>query len=123
KDDSDHRRLMVYVFYPAQRQTGTSATYLPDAAEMSGDWSLERIEVARKVQSHSFNQAECLRTGRPFPVVIFAPGGGQKALSYTALLEDLTSHGFVVAAIDPPYNAQAVRYFDGTVLKRLPPDK
>src|SRR3989442_16045483 len=52
-----------------------------------------------------------------------APGGGQKALSYTALLEDLASHGFVVAAIDPPYNAQAVKYSDGTVLNKLPPDK
>lgn len=123
KDESDRRRLMVYVFYPAQQKTGTVAPYLPDVTEMSGDWSLERIEVARKVQGHSIENAECRRTDRPFPVVIFAPGGGQKALSYTALLEDLASHGFVVAAIDPPYNAQAVRYSDGTVLKRLPPDK
>jgi predicted dienelactone hydrolase len=123
KDESDHRRLMVYVFYPAQQKTGTTATYLPDATEMSSDWSPEQIEVARKVQGHSFDKAGCRRTARPFPVVIFAPGGGQKALSYTALLEDLASHGFIVAAIDPPYNAQAVRYSDGTVLKRLPPDK
>jgi predicted dienelactone hydrolase len=122
KDESDHRRLMVYLFYPAQQKTGAIATYLPDAIELSGDWSPEQIEVARKVQGHSFDKAECRRTDRPFPVAIFAPGGGQKALSYTALLEDLASHGFIVAAIDPPYNAQAVRYSDGTVLKRLPPD-
>jgi predicted dienelactone hydrolase len=123
KDDNDRRRLMVYVFYPAQQKAGAIATYLPDATEMSGDWRPEQIEIARKVQGHSFDKAQCRRTDRPFPVVIFAPGGGQKALSYTALLEDLASHGFVVAAIDPPYNAQAVRYSDGTVLKRLPPDK
>jgi len=96
---------------------------MPDATEMSGDWSPEQIEVARKVHGHSFDKAACRRADRPFPVVIFAPGGGQKALSYTTLLEDLASHGFVVAAIDPPYNAQGVRYSDGTVLRRLPPDK
>src|SRR5690606_3649116 len=46
-----------------------------------------------------------------------------KALTYQALLEDLASHDWVVAAIDPPYNAPAVRFPDGRVLGRLSPEE
>ena len=121
-DPRDHRQLMVYLFYPARTAvTSAKAAYLPDVDDMHGDWTDAQIATARRVQNHALSAAPCIRTGRPFPVVIFAPGGGQKALSYTALLEDLASHGYIVAAIDPPYNAAAVRFPDGTVLKRLPP--
>src|SRR4051794_25008625 len=36
------------------------------------------------------------------PVVIFAPGAGTPASSYTAKVEDLASHGFVVITVDSP---------------------
>jgi hypothetical protein len=58
-----------------------------------------------------------------YPVVVFAPGGGMKGLTYHVLLEDLASHGWVVAAIDPPYNARAVRFPDGRVLGNLAPSE
>src|SRR6185503_14983527 len=56
-----------------------------------------------------------------YPVIVFAPGGGMKGLTYHSLFEDLASHGWVVAAIDPPYNARAVRMLDGRVLGNLAP--
>jgi hypothetical protein len=46
-----------------------------------------------------------------------------KGLTYHVLLEDLASHGWVVAALDPPYNARAVRFPDGRVLGRLTPEE
>lgn len=46
-----------------------------------------------------------------------------KALMYQALFEDLASHGWVVAAIDPPYNFVPVRFPDGRVLGKLPPSE
>jgi hypothetical protein len=55
-----------------------------------------------------------------YPVAIFMPGGGMKGLTYHVLVEDLASHGWIVAAIDPPYNARAVRLPDGRVLGNLP---
>jgi hypothetical protein len=42
-----------------------------------------------------------------------------KVLMYQALIEDSASHGWVVAAIDPPYNAPAVRFPDGRVLRTV----
>ncbi|MGH7615539.1 MAG: alpha/beta hydrolase family protein [Gemmatimonadales bacterium] len=64
-----------------------------------------------------------LATGNQrFPVVLFAAGGGMKVLTYHALIEDLASHGYVVAAIEGPYNPRAVQLPDGRVLGNLAPD-
>ena len=43
-----------------------------------------------------------------------------KALTYQVLLEDLASHGWVVAAIDSTYNARGVTFPDGRTLGGLP---
>jgi predicted dienelactone hydrolase len=58
-----------------------------------------------------------------FPVVLFSPGGGLKALTYHVFLEDLASHGWIVAALDPPYNPRAMRMPDGRVLGNLKPEE
>src|SRR5712671_1115967 len=39
---------------------------------------------------------------RPRPIVVFAPGAGTPSSSYTAKVEDLASHGYIVVAMDPP---------------------
>lgn len=73
------------------------------------------------MRAFSRENAALPRGNARYPVVIFVPGGGIKALTYQVLLEDLASHGWVVAAIDPPYNARAVRFPDGRVLGNLQP--
>jgi len=75
------------------------------------------------MRAFSLENAPLPRGTARYPVVLFAPGGGMKTLTYHALLEDLASHGWVVAAIDPPYNARAVRFPDGRVLGNLQPDE
>ena len=42
-------------------------------------------------------------------------------LAYTTFLEDLASHGYVVAGIEPPYNAPAMQFPNGRVIGRLTP--
>lgn len=49
------------------------------------------------------------------PTLIFQPGGwGPPTEGYTILLSDLASKGYVVAAIDHPYEQPFVRYPNGT---------
>jgi hypothetical protein len=115
----DVRELMVHVFYPADGVSGNPASYVPDADVMRGVWSAEQLE--RIAAMLVFSRDMATPAGRPerFPVAIFLPGGGLKVLTYHALIEDLASHGWVVAAIDPPYNARALRLPDGRVLGNL----
>jgi predicted dienelactone hydrolase len=79
--------------------------------------------VARitKIRAFSRENAALPRGTARYPVVVFAPGGGMKGLTYQVFIEDLASHGWIVAAIDPPYNARAVRFPDGRVLGNLQP--
>ncbi len=118
----DKRELMVHLFYPADaKASGALATYVPDADAMRPPWN--DAQLARITALHAFSRENAaLPHGKArYSVVIFAPGGGMKALTYHVLLEDLASYGWVVAAIDPPYNARAVRFPDGRVLGNLQP--
>jgi predicted dienelactone hydrolase len=52
------------------------------------------------MRSFSRESAPLPRGTARYPVVIFSPGSGSKVLTYQALIEDLASHGWAVAAID-----------------------
>jgi hypothetical protein len=118
---ADKRELMVHVFYPREPGiTAQRAEYLPDAVVLHGLWSDIFAARIRAMRSYSYDSAPIAKETRRYPVAVFLPGGGTKALLNHALVEDLASHGWIVVAIDPPYNAQALRFPDGRVLRALP---
>lgn len=43
-----------------------------------------------------------------FPLLVFEPGLGLAAYDYTTIAEDLASHGYVVAGINPTYSTNVV---------------
>jgi len=120
----DKRELMVHLFHPAAAGgTGDRAPYVPDADSMRGPWNDEQVARIQAMRAFSRENAPLPGGDERYPVALFFPGGGMKALTYHVLLEDLASHGWVVAAVDPTYNARAVRFPDGRVLGNLPPSE
>ena len=118
----DKRELMVHVFYPADAgATGERAVYVPDADAMRGPWNAEQLARITALRAYSLESPPPAAGDARYPVAIFSPGGGMKGLTYHVFLEDLASHGWIVAAIDPPYNARALRLPDGRVLGGLKP--
>ena len=67
---------------------------------MRGPWKAEQVERIMAMRAFSIEGAPLPPGKARYPVVVFAPGGGMKGLTYNVLLEDLASHGWVVAAID-----------------------
>src|SRR5262245_12989391 len=121
KATGDKRELMVHLFYPRDTAaTGERAVYMPDADALRGEWSDATLTRIRAMRSFSHENAPVASGAARYPVAIFSPGFGMKALMNQALIEDLASHGWVVAAINPPYNAP-VRFPDGRVLGNLQP--
>ncbi|WP_435107950.1 alpha/beta hydrolase family protein [Nocardiopsis synnemataformans] len=57
----------------------------------------------------------------PFPVVLYSPGMEQSRFLNALHLEELASHGYVVAAMDHPYETLAVDMPDGRVLRTSAP--
>lgn len=94
---------MFLLFYPA-RQSGTPAPYIeePVAKEIAKtgyyDQSGETIEGWAHIKTQASENASAL--ARPFPLIMFLPGAGVFAFHYTALAEELASHGYVVAVED-----------------------
>jgi predicted dienelactone hydrolase len=93
---------------------------MPDAEVMRPTWGPELTDRLKTLSANSQEAAPIIQHSTRFPLVVFLPGGSQKVLSYTALLEDVASHGYVVAAIEPAYNAPAMQLSDGSVLTKLP---
>jgi predicted dienelactone hydrolase len=117
-DPSDRRELMVQVWYPARDVPGARrAPYVEHPEALA---PLARLfKLPGFVFSHlgyvTTNAIQSAPTtdGGPFPVIIFAHGRGGYRQHNTMQVEDLVSHGFVVAAMDEPGAATGVVFPDG----------
>ena len=125
---SGKRELMVYAWYPATtRSSLVEAPYIPGVAQVAsaiGDSAMrdefraatDRIKDG-SVSSHAVVDAPAARARDLFPILLFSPGFGESSLTYTAILGDLASHGYVVFAIEHPGDTYAVLYPGGRVAR------
>lgn len=122
-----HREMMVYLWYPAAKTADAKGIYLPGAKQMDADKEAQsfyreddapkwQLIVSGAIYSHARENAPVAK-GRKFPLLVFTPGLGGPSFGYTALIEDLVSHGYAVASIEVPYNAPFV-FPDGRILPR-----
>ena len=110
----DNRRVRIVAWYPAIAGTGTAAAYLDDldrigeGLEASGSiGGLERAGMGL-VTTGALSQADVATAADLFPVVILSPGNATNVEFYSALAEDLASHGYVVIGLDHPFQSAAV---------------
>jgi dienelactone hydrolase len=119
-DAGTYRTLMVQVYYPTDPCT-------PGAVEPYETPREALIFTADGGEGFSFPvgwQAQVLVHGREaispssdgakFPVVLFSHGMTTQAPTYASFIEDLVSHGFVVAAISHTYDSDVLVFPDGT---------
>ncbi|MGW4959142.1 alpha/beta hydrolase family protein [Nonomuraea sp. NPDC004186] len=128
-DPDDRRTVVVQFWYPAQGSaTGTArSVYLGrterEARVVSGaaadylgapGFLLDGASTAR---TRSVPGAAVARAGGRFPVVLFSPGLGGVRTQNTAWAEELASLGYVVVALDHPYDSAAVVLADGRTVR------
>ena len=111
--DGRARELAVWIWYPAVAgSSGAAAPYLPptwaDLANSAGIVSQDLNAVGTNAI------ADARLDGTP-PVVVLLPGLGQPVAAYSALAEDLASHGYAVVGINPTGSA-LVEFPDGHVV-------
>jgi dienelactone hydrolase len=123
-----HRELMVYVWYPTSANAADAkGTYLPGAKKMDATPEIQRsmrddykanwpLIVSNVIYSHATDNAAIAKSPGKFPLVILSHGLGGSGFGYTALIEDMVSHGYVVAAIEHPESAGAVWFPDGRLI-------
>lgn len=104
------RHLKVQLWYPA------AGTGQPLARYRERSETDPASEYQSLIVTNSHIDAPVAESKSPFPLVLFNPGWGSRRTSDTFLTEDLASHGYVVASIDHPYNAERVAFPDGHVI-------
>jgi hypothetical protein len=127
------RELMVWIWYPAERPTSAkSAAYLPgewgrkSASRHSLDMrlrvgnvrgALTRNPIPSKlienIQIHALDDVPVVSGESKFPVLLFSPGLGNMPTDYTALIEDVASHGYVVVGVNPTDFVPVTVFSDG----------
>lgn len=127
-ETGDYRELLVYLFYPTEKNArGEKAVYFPHLKEVEAfeerfgkDFFRqsygESYQFLSDMQTHTVENAKISAGNRRYPVVIFSHGGGVPVLFYTAIIEELVSHGYIVAAIEHSYDGAEIVFPDGRII-------
>lgn len=130
-DPHDRRTVVVQLWYPAQKSpAGTRrAQYLGrtehEARTVSDALAREvglpgfLVDGVPRAHTRSVFNAPVAGGGGRFPVVLFSPGSGGVRTQNTAWAEELASHGYLVAALDHPYDSAAVVLTDGRTIHHV----
>ena len=118
-ETDDVRELMIGVHYPAGKTAKARRAPYADTVLANGVARAfnQPSSVLRLFRSHSLEKPPCDARNGGFPVVIFSPGLGMPPLLYTATLEDLASHGFVVVSVSHPYSVAITAFPGGRVVQ------
>ena len=113
------RVIMVHAWYPAASATGTRAPYLRDEPAMA---ELRRVNpglakrlLVEGVATHATIDAPVASTAGGAPVLVFSHGYLALPSDYTAMMEDLASHGYAIFSITHPYETAATSVGGGKV--------
>ncbi|WP_241003057.1 dienelactone hydrolase family protein, partial [Streptomyces sp. CB01881] len=124
-DPNDRRTVVVQLWYPTQKspagaqraqylgRTEHEARTVSDALAREAGLPGFLVDGVPRARTRSVFDAPVDSTGGRFPVVLFSPGSGGVRTQNTAWAEELASHGYVVAALDHPYDSAAVVLADG----------
>ena len=120
------REVVVYVWYPTRpglaKQVRT-AEYLPGFDAVKSKLSEADInDLFRPAKyegalpsTHTVENSPIVPGKSKFPLLLFSHGWGNPSFLYTAELEDIVSHGYIVAAVDHPYDTAFTQFPDGRV--------
>lgn len=119
----DRRELMVQVWYPAAVDpSGPRTPYVEDARTLVDLARLIGLPDAafadlQLVKTHARPAAPVAPDEASYPLILFSHGRCGFRQHSTVQVEELVSHGYVVATIDHPYAASGVVFPDGRLVR------
>lgn len=107
EDANDQRELVVHLWYPAEAiANATPAPYFPDLEALK-----KEVKIAgalRTVRARAMADAPIATAQASYPVILLLHGNEMNSAQYSVFVEELVSHGYIVAGIDSPGEARAV---------------
>lgn len=132
-NNTRHREIMLSLFYPANLDAfqhshqrpmerfseASLMPYMPPATAAIYDSAFAEYGLPNGTMSRMFTRCYLdapASSQTAYPLIIFSPGGGVSRLLYTTIMEELARRGYVVAAVDHPYDALVVEFPDGRLI-------
>lgn len=113
----DRRNVVVQAWYPTEVSSGRQWVYLDGQGRLpsrvSGIPGFLLSDTT--IDTHATSDVPVSPDRDRWPVVLFSPGYGAPRAFYSGLIADLASRGFIVLAIDHPYESAVTELADGTV--------
>ena len=124
-DPDDFRTVTAQVWYPARPADGSSPAKYRSAAETRAaasflGWPIFVNSVFALVNTHSYAGADPDLSGAPYPLIVYHHGYGGHTGVHLALVEELASHGFVVASVGHAYESGFLTGPDGEPISFSP---
>jgi len=117
-DPADRRNVVAQAGYPAAPGEGQHPPYidglgrLPPVVSVIPRFILRRFD---RVDTHAVVAAPVSTARARWPVVLFSPGAEAPRAYYTGLVTELASRGFIVLAVDHPYDSGVTELADGRI--------
>ncbi|MFF2087830.1 alpha/beta hydrolase family protein [Nocardia sp. NPDC058176] len=114
----DRRNVVVQAWYPTDQHSARRWVYIDGRDQLPARVSqLPGFLLAeyRSIDSHASADVPLAQDRAQWPVVLFSPGYGAPRAFYTGLVTDLASRGFIVLAVDHPYESGVTELADGTI--------
>jgi dienelactone hydrolase len=122
-DIHDKRNVVIQAWYPTEENAkGSHSIYLdgignlPEKIGGLPSWIFDHYD---QVNTNGILNAPISKTKNQLPVIIFLTGNGASRAFYTSLVSGLASNGFVILAIDHPYESMITQLADGTIAKTI----
>ena len=112
----DFRELYVQLYYPSDSSGGGVGRpdYFRDLQAYADVYPAEVLETLKRTGVHAGSGQPVAALPESFPVILFVHGWQAQSDAYSALMEDIASQGYVVAAIDQPFQGRIV-LADGSI--------
>jgi dienelactone hydrolase len=123
-DPGDSRIIPITVYYPAVLDEGAAAS--PYVSELESAAYAQGMGIPNTlfslVQPHAVDAAPAAESpdDAGFPVLLFSPGLATPVKYYTSLVEQVASHGYIVAIVDHPYSTGLSVYTSGEFVTIAP---
>ncbi len=121
-DEEDKRNVVVQAWYPTTEAGSSSHSLyidglhnLPEKIGVIPRWVLKHYD---QVNTHGTLNAKISDT-QQWPVIIFLTGNVSSRAFYTNLMVGLASRGYVVLAIDHPFEAMIVELENGAIVTTI----
>jgi len=136
KNPEAFRELMVHIWYPSRDTKGEPYPYLAQVMPYlkTATFECENIPLEQlsnldvPIKTHSMYNAPISNAQPQYPVLVFSHGLGMHvARTFTSILEDLASHGYIVVGIDHTYDNLVTIFPGGRAVRaqdsnRMPPE-